>query len=501
MKRSNLARRQFLKTAGASGMVAIAPSFLSFPGSTGRAYAAQLETADYQLPAQLPQVINIFLYGGASELAGNLTNIEHINAVSQNSYPTQLLEATSMETGQITRNGFWRDAGGSAMEQMLATGDLSVYRTINRRKNNTRAHRQSIYSSQKGSLSIDQAPGMGSTLAAVMLAYRNQLDGSSQLNGKTLDQLVLPFVSFEGTTVAFAPDPDRLLPLKLRGLSLDENFNNPYTRENSNNDLELDALIRQFSEQHQAMKFSRIAGAFEQRQRMEMLIDNLQTAADNPLPSAPPTLAANDQDIDPESGTLRYPENNRFSPRIKAAVTLALENPDTRFISLGGGLGSWDDHNGAIEEYVPRMQQLMSALRVAAKHIRYADRSHGGQRDTGNIIINVHGDFGRNVNLNNSAGWDHGNNQNFYTLGGAGIRGQQALGKIVGKTEIFGSAQQNRLFTQPTGDSYETEPMSIAASTYRYFGVNNPRALTHDAEFNPDGDDSIDESVAGEALS
>jgi len=45
--------------------------------------------------------------------------------------------------------------------------------------------------------------------------------------------------------------------------------------------------------------------------------------------------------------------------------------------------------------------------------------------------------------------------------------------------------------------SYETEPMSIAASTYGYFGVRNPRALTHDPDYNPTGDAAIDESVSG----
>jgi len=235
---------------------------------------------------------------------------------------------------------------------------------------------------------------------------------------------------------------------------------------------------------------------------MEELIGNLQTAIDNPLPSLPANQndGSLDIDADPDTGYLRYPENNRFSTRIKAAVSLAIENQDTQFISLGDGIGSWDDHDSSIVEYAPRMEQLMGALRAAAKHIRYSDTAHGGNRDTSNIIINVHGDFGRNVNLNNSMGWDHGNNQSFYTIGGHGIRGRAALGKIIGKTEVFGSANENRLFTRPTNDSYQAEPMSIAASTYRYFGVRNPRVLTMDSEYNPDGDNAIDESVDGETL-
>lgn len=494
-------RRHFLKSASAFTVASAAPGLFGLPGMTGTANAAQFETADFILPRQLPQIINIFLYGGASELAGNLTNIEHIDAVSQNNYPTELLMPSSEEFGQITKNGFWRDAGGLSIEQMLASGDMSVYRTINRRKDNTRAHRQSIYSSQKGSLSVDLAPGMGSTIAAVLLANRDKLDGSSQLGGKTLDDLVLPFVSFEGSTVAFAPDPDRDLPLKFRGLSLDENFDNPYSRSDSNSDIELNSLIDKMIDATHRTRYSKVVGGFEQRTRMEQLIGDLQTAADNPLPSGPASnTGPADNDINPDTGYLTYPENNMFSSRIKAAVTLAIQNPDTRFISLGGGLGSWDDHDGAMQEYVPRMAQLMAALRVAAKHIRYSDSSNGGVRETGNIIINVHGDFGRNVNLNNSSGWDHGNNQNLYTIGGANLRPAAALGKIVGRTEVFGSAAENRLFTKPLDGSYEAEPMSIAASTYRYFGANNPRALTHDPIFNPEGDDSIDESVAGEPL-
>lgn len=494
-------RRHFLKCSGAFTVASAAPGLFGLPGMVGTSQAAQLETADFLLPQRLPQIINVFLYGGASELAGNLTNIEHINSVSQNTYPRELLRSVQEEGGQITANGFWRDAGGLAIEEMLASGDMSVYRTINRRKNNTRAHRQSIHSSQKGSLSIDIAPGMGSTIAAVLLANREQLDGSEQLGGKTLEELVLPFVSFEGSSVAFAPDPDGGLPLRMRGLSLHENFENPYSRSDSSSDAELNALIDKMIDANYRARFGAVIGGFEQRTRMEQLIGDLQAAADSPLPSSPNAVTGEpDTDIDPDTGYLRYPDDNRFSARIKAAVTLAIHNPDSRFISLGGGLGSWDDHDGAINEYVPRMAQLMTALRVAAKHIRYSDISNGGFRDTSNIIINVHGDFGRNVNLNNSSGWDHGNNQNLYTIGGQGIRSQHALGKVVGRTEVFGSAAQNRLFTKPVDGSYETEPMAIAASTYRYFGVNNPKALTHDPVHNPDGDDSIDETTAGEPL-
>ncbi len=495
-------RRHFLMKSSAFAMTAAAPSFLQLPGLLGNAHAATFEEANFVLPQQLPQVINLFLYGGASELAGNLTNIEQIDSSSQNRYPNQLLQSIDVEEGQITPNMFWRDAGGQAMEDMLISGDMSVYRTINRLKDNTRAHRQSIFSSQKGSLNIDGSPGMGSTIAAFMHANRSALDGSIQLGGKTLEELILPFVSLEGTSVAFSNQGDINLPLRLRGLSLDENFDNPYSRSDDYHASELDAIVNQVENDVLRTRFSKVHGGFALRHQMEALIGDLQTAIDSPLPTLPVNQSDGslDVDADPATGYLRYPEDNRFSNRIKAAVSLAIANPDTKFISLGNGIGSWDDHDSSIQEYAPRMQQLMSALRAAAKHIRYSDDAYGGNRNTDNIIINVHGDFGRNVNLNNSMGWDHGNNQSFYTIGGHGIRGNSALGKIVGKTEVFGSAEENRLFTRPTDDSYQAEPMAIAASTYQYFGVQNPAVLTKDAEYNPGGDGALDESVAGEAL-
>lgn len=495
-------RRHFLTKSGAFTLAMAAPSFLRMPGLMNSAHAAMLDEVNFAMPARLPQVINLFMYGGASELAGNLTNIAQIDATSQNRYPAELLKTINGDEGQLSANGFWKDAGGQAMEAMLASGDMSVYRTINRLKDNTRAHRQSIFSSQKGSLNINGSAGMGSTIAAVLEANREQLDGSAQLGGKTLDELVLPFVSFEGTSVAFSADSDLPLPLRLRGLSLNENFDNPYTRSKDEYANELDAIVRQVEDGVVRTRFSKVHGGFELRSRMESLIGGLQSAADSPLPLLPLNSidASLDIDADPDTGYLQYPEDNRFSSRLKAAVTLAIENPDSLFISLGDGLGGWDDHDSSISEYAPRMQQLMSALRAATKHIRYADERAGGRRDTSNIIINVHGDFGRNVNLNNSLGWDHGNNQNLYTFGGHGIRGRDALGKIVGKTEVFGSAGDNRLYTRPTNDSYQAEPMSIAASTYRYFGVSNPTVLTRDSEYNTDGDNALDETILGEPL-
>lgn len=492
-------RRDFLKRCSALGIGATAPTLFGVPGVISQAAAMpMIDAVNFRTPDVLPQVINVFLYGGASELAGNLTNMDVINRNSQNPYPSQLRDSI-VDGGQVTPHGFWADAGGRAMEDMLNSNDMSVYRTINRRKNNTRAHRPSVFSSLKGSLAIDAAPGMGSTVAALLNAHKSQLESSALLGGRQLTELVLPFVSFEGTTTAFATDPDSTLPLQLRGLSLDQRFDNPYTRGQNPNDIELEALIEKMVDSSQRVRYDKVFEGFELRRKMEQLIGNLQAAAEQPLPSLPFDAAGGvDVDVDPSTGYLRYPDNNRYSARVKAAVTLAVNNPDSMFITVGGGLGGWDDHSSAIEDYVPRMRQVMEALRVAMKHIRYSDRAYGGNRSTDNIIIKVHGDFGRNVNLNNSEGWDHGNNQNLYTLGGSALRPAGALGKVVGSTEVFGPANENRQFTRPTQGSYEAEPLAIASTVYQYFGASNPQALTRDAEMNPDGDAAINENVAAE---
>ena len=43
-------------------------------------------------------------------------------------------------------------------------------------------------------------------------------------------------------------------------------------------------------------------------------------------------------------------------------------------------------------------------------------------------------------------------------------------------------------------DSYTAEPMSVAATVFSYFGVQDPELLTRDDELNPDGVPAIDEA-------
>ncbi len=460
-------RRSFLKFAAMSGLAAMMPPLFQ----NRHAWAALPDTIQYQAPAALPTIIHVFLYGGPSELAGNLSNIADINANSQNTYPSSLDPGNG--SNDITSNAFWGAAGGSIMETMLESGDLSIYRTVNRIKADTKDHGTSVTQNLVGGLDVF-GPGIATTLAAIL----------EQFNpfGKAIDELVMPFVSFEGESRVFNLG-DLNPSLVLRPMNLNENFANPYERTRywyldgdgeDTNDVALEAMARDVSTSN-APRHARVEESFLKRGELEAFIDanfNEETV-EGSIPN------------DPGTGTpIVYPDNS-FGDKLKAAVSLAVNNPDTVFISLGsGGLGGWDDHSGALDDYPSRMNGLFQALEAAAKHLRAAYEDQG-ITSAGNVVINVFGDFGRNVNLNNSMGWDHGNNQNLYTVGGWGIPGR-ALGKLAGRTQRIGTPFQNRQFTSPATDSYQFEPFSIASTIFKYFGVQNPDVLT--------GEPAIDES-------
>ena len=647
-------RREFMKAMGALGLTTAAPSLFTEMSFIGSAQASPNISGAVvnSVPTITPQVINIFLYGGASELAGNLSNIVDINRESQSKY-TELndkfldqydpVNATPNElaqgnVGQVTPNLFWAHAGGIIMEDMLLDGDMSIYRTCNRKKNNTRAHRPSIFSTQKGTLDIDNAPGIGATLAGVFSEYSTQYASAF---GKPLEELVMPMVSFEGESTIFAPDPNASspIPLSLKPVGLSANFDNPYQRTASTdpeptkttlNNL-VDARMKadpadpdsDLLTDNYGKRYKKVSESFLNHRKLAVLVDSFKTLLDDPdsLPLLPegdpdgsnpdfstalfnayneavnnnvgrnfehsttfpedpayvapaaltpqgvgldniwvdittinnnvstttkesrfiafdgttildpdndPRITVLDANGNPVSGTpgsanrLVYPANNRFGDLLKASVTLAIYNKDSKFIMVGSpGLGGWDDHNSALMSYEARMQTLMSAVRAAVKHIKYSfddatalSPTYRNGLSTDNIIINITTDFGRNANLNNSKGWDHGNNQNFYTFGGRpfirdtnytledgtppplqetpvttvdkfygldtrspadmaatltsqmqvdAVRPPGALGKIVGTTTIFGTPGANRWFTQPSHPTHEAVYNQTAA--------------------------------------
>jgi hypothetical protein len=540
-------RRSFIKSMGAVSASALLPSTWPTAFNMSTMYKAANAAVDYAgaqvaAPAIMPQVINIFLYGGPSELSGNLTNIADIDVNSQNSYTSGAAFGARIATydrtgdatnGFITRNGFWRGtpnnnnanvdnadgAGGRDMQYMVDQSYMSVYRTLMKRKDGTRSHRESILMSLKGSLDIENSAGVGTRIAAMLYQNRSSYEGTTTYaDGSAVDMnnVILPFVSFEGDTRAFATDPDFSVPLLLRGTTLNENLQDPYTRQNNGNAAALDAMVsRKLADPAYNARFGSVIGSNDLRQYLAQRIGNIQDASGVLPPVADPDAT----NLGVAAGTvLSYPANNRYSSRIQAAVTLAVENPSSMYITVGGGLGGWDDHNNAIDNYRSRMTQLFAALKAAALHIKYSGTQTAGvlstpgsaalgapmARRTDNIIINVFGDFGRRVNLNNSQGWDHGNNQNLWTIGGAGVASAanggalRQLGKVVGRTRRVGTPGTNDQVTEPVAGSYEMEPMSVASSIYSYFGAQNPQILTADPDNNPAGDPAIDETVAGE---
>ena len=503
-------RRDFNKALAILGSTLTVPPLLTKKGLispagatvSARAYAeARAVVAgevDYAVPAKLPTVINVFMYGGPSELAGNLSNIADINANSQNKYPADMLRATTNNNGQITKNNFWAAAGGTIMETMIAAQQMTLYRTVNRIVDDSKAHRTSIFSTQIGGLN-EEKPRMGTTLAAILRAKHPDYQDVD-------NPPLLPFVSMEGETVMYNIG-DISLPLPLRPVSLDNNFNNPYKRIRQtalnttsncganltdNCDQLLDTLAKNTSATF-AEKYSKVVDAFNKRSELDLFVrQNLGEGG--------------------ASITARVPNNAEFTGsfgnNLKAAVLLAMSNPDTALITLStGGLGGWDNHDNAITGYAARMQNLMSNLQAAMNML--AQPTNTLTDANGNVIvnssparndviINCWGEFGRNVNLNASMGWDHGNNMNLYTFGGNGLGGRQ-LGKLVGKTERIGTSGQNRQFTSPTGDSYQFEPMCIASSLYSYFGVLNPERMSANEDTRaPAGFGAINEGAASE---
>jgi len=474
-------RRNLLKSMGLFGSAALLPSmmggkgFIANAGATGisqrsliNARATVLGEVNYVKPSVMPQVINIFLYGGPSELGGNLSNIREINADSPNKYGTNLVTNNGEFGGDVTANHFWRNAGGSVMESMIARGRLTVLRTLYRTMDDSRAHRPSIFSNLTGLTGEeDDRPGLATNIGAILAA-----------NNVISEDALFPFVTFEGDSVVFNRG-DLLTSQNLKPVSLDRNLNNPYRRRDNGalseeQDQVIEALAQTVANSGNSA-YAKVNEAFAKRREIEVFINELRDRiSNNEMPFDPDFVPTEDN---PDPNRLQYPDTN-FGRRLRAAVNLVIGNPDTAFISLGsGGLGGWDDHDSAQEDYPGKLSNLMNALNIAAKHLEAEGKA--------NVMINVYGDFGRNVHLNGSMGWDHGNNQNLFTVGAnpnastitTGTMDGYQLGKIIGKTERYfeGSVRQ---YTRPTSDSYLAQPFAVASTIYKYFGIQNPEILT-----------------------
>ncbi len=447
-------RRDFMKLSLAAG------SAILFP-DTG--YGARLDLSEIQFSSTTfeenqAQTIIIFLYGGASQLGGNISNLEEIEKYSQNSYHDYFGEITT------TKNGCWEEAGGADMEKLLEEGDMTLYRccySAEREAVNNKAHGICVDQNQRGTFD-EVGGGIISNLAAI-------LEGNRAISSDAL----MPFVTMEGES-SFYTEGNIPLSGYLKPVGINENFDNPYERsiwtvrrwtyytdeerdsapdsywktdEEGGFDPALTLAMDDLAQQHN--REGKIKDAFTVRSKLASFIKEI---------SASET---------PDLGEDAYPTDD-FSKKLEAAVKILDKNPDTRIITLGtAGLGGWDDHNDA-RDYVTRKEMLFKSLRSAIVHLKAIDKI-----DTVNIM--VFGDFGRNVNLNSAFGWDHGNLQNFYVLGGKRYFTHRG---VVGETIVDNTGSLNRLWLKPKSGTYWFEPLSIASTLYSIYGIKNPEVIT-----------------------
>jgi len=439
-------RRGFIKLSLVLSSVVLMPQYT---------YANTLDISQIEFSSEIyaennAQTIIIFMYGGASQLSGNLTNIEDIKKNSQSNYDY-------FRGITKTENSCWKEAGGKYMEELIADGDMTIFRCCYskvREDANIKAHGVCTEQNQKGTFD-DNAAGIFTNLAQV-------LEG----NGVVTQDSLMPFVTMESDSTFFV-EGDKSLSAYLKPIGINEKFDNPYSRDvrswlyytqdereidgyNSKDngfDPALDTTMDKIAQSNNQP--GKIKDAFSKRASISQFIEDISSVQT------------------PDLGENRYPSND-FSPKIEAAVKLLGANPDTKVITLGtGGLGGWDDHNDA-RDYVSRMDNLFSSLKSAMAHIKAL-----GKEDSINIM--VFAEFGRNVNLNLANGWDHGNLQNLYVLGGKGYFNHKG---IVGETILENTGSLNRLWLKPKKDTYWFEPNSIAATLYKIYGIQNPTILT-----------------------
>ena len=442
-------RRNFIKLSLAASASLLVPSL------------ANADSVDYDnvnfeqstYTANAAQVIMVFLYGGASQLSGNLTNIDEIKAKSQSSYDSYFRGITP------TQNNFWQEAGGTHLEDMLAAGDMTLFRTCYskvREENNNKAHNSCTVENQKGSVN--------ETSAGIITNLSKVLSNNNVVN----EDSIMPFISMEGES-SFYSSGNTTVPSYLKAVGLNENLDNPYKR-NVRNWFEYTSDERKISNYNKNDErgfdpaFNATMNAMAQKNNLNTKI-NTAFAKREPLSKFITSIA---DSTTPNLGADAYPSNNTFASTLEASIKVMANNPDTKVITMNtGGLGGWDDHNDA-RNYSTRSENLFKTLKSSMAHIKALNKIN-------NISIMLFAEFGRNVNLNSALGWDHGNLQNFLVLGGKNYFNHRG---IVGETKVDSTGAVNRLYMRPTENSYSFEPLSIAATLYKVFGITNPEILT-----------------------
>ena len=92
-------RRDFIKLSLVVSSMILTPQY-------SYATALDLNKIQFTNNQNNVQTLIIFLYGGASQLAGNLSNIDEIKNLSQSNYSNYFRGMTK------TTNNFWKEAGG-----------------------------------------------------------------------------------------------------------------------------------------------------------------------------------------------------------------------------------------------------------------------------------------------------------------------------------------------------------------------------------------------------
>jgi len=441
-------RRSFIKLS----LAACASMALPSISNASAVDYSQVQFDKSVYAANAPQVLMIYLYGGASQLAGNLTNYDEIEAKSQSSYASYFRSITK------TSNDFWQEAGGTYLEDMVAAGDMTVFRTCYskvREVNNNKSHGSCTNQNQKGSFDESRA--------GIVTNITNILSNAALVDAST----PMPFISMEGDSQFYA-EGNTTVPSYLKAVGLNEELDNPYKRYVRNwfeytseerqtqgyNDAQTGfdpAFNTTMNEMAQSLNTnSKIHDAFEKREPLSIFVENIKNATT------------------PDLGADAYPTNSSFAKRVESSIKVLANNPATKIITMNtGGLGGWDDHNDA-RQYVDRAELMFKTLKSAMAHLKALGKQN-------NISIMVFGEFGRNVNLNSALGWDHGNLQNFYVLGGKNYFSHRG---VVGETVLDDSGSVNRLYMKPKEGSESYEHLSIAATLYKVFGITNPEVLT-----------------------
>ena len=379
------------------------------------------------------QTLLIFLVGGMGDFVGNATHLEQIirEDLSEKPYP---------ETGfTVTKNGFWEEGGGLALQNMLDDETLqTTYFRTSMAKDKSRSHGLSQRRFMHGHPTIES--GMPVTLLHV-------LNRHNIVNENTL----MPYVRLAGG-LQFYDDRGAGYPLPgyLRPVTIEVPFRpgdtmgNPYKRESIWDDVNLEDAIENLSYEHNNFN-DPISSAMQRRKTISEFIDRIK---DEPLPSG-----------------VEYP-THRTGRIIETAMRILVSNPDTKVITTEPG-NRWDDHSNALSGHKENATRLFDAISAAMTHMKSAGKD--------NINIVVYGDFGRNYSINKADGWDHGNNQVVYWFGGE--RYLNNLG-VVGETDLYVWMKKARLYSRPKEGTFEFEPYSIASTFYRLYGITNPEVLT-----------------------